>query len=525
RSILRAAWVNFAAGEIEQGASTITQQTVKSLLLTPERRYDRKLKEMILARRLEQHLTKDEILTIYLNQTYFGSGAWGIGEAARTYFGKSVQELTTGEAALLAGLPKAPSRLSPHVDPAGAEGRRQYVLGRMLRLGFITPEQHREIAARRPALAPPPELANYAPAAWFTEEVRRTLYDRLGGEVVLNGGLRIETTLDLDLQRRAEAALRRGLEALDRRQGWHGPLREVPREAIPAEAERIAADNGLAAGADRTALVPGRSYLGVVTHVDDRANAARVALAPGLVGTVRLEDVAWAHPRDPERTFAARTRIGQVFEVGAVARFALAPPPDEAAEADAAGAADGPLRLVLHQEPQVEGALLGIDVERQEVLALVGGYDFGRSQFDRAVQARRQPGSAFKPFIYAAALARGFTAVSIVDDTQVVYTDPITRGVWKPANYDHRFRGPLPLREALARSLNNATVHVLLDIGIGPVVDLARRLGIRSPIAPYPSLALGTSPVTLLEITRAYAVFAAGGQQVVPVFIRRVVDR
>lgn len=531
RAIFRAAYVNFTAGEIEQGASTITQQLVKSMLLTPERSYDRKLKEMLLARRIEQHLHKDEILSLYLNQIYFGSGAWGIGEAARTYFGKTVGELTVGEGALLAGLPKAPSRYSPKVNPARAEERRRYVLGRMLELGHIDQATWRDAVEHPPAIDGPPGREDAATSAWFTEEVRRVLYDRLGSDLVLRGGLRIETTLDLPLQAAARQALRHGLDELDRRQGWKGPLRRVTD--LAAEAERLGRENGIAPGAP-AALAPGQSVLGVVEHVDDGTGRARVALAPGVVGEVALADVKWARRRSFTQVSVPRSRISQVFAVGDVARFRQRPPDPPAAEPDepqraaapaARPASGGSLALVLDQPPEVEGALFALDVDGEEVLALVGGYDQARSEFDRAVQARRQPGSAFKPFIYAAALQRGYTAVTTVYDTQVVYTDPTSGEVWKPANYDHRFRGPIPMREALARSLNNAAVRILLDVGISPVIELVQRCGIRSPIAPYPSLALGTSPVTLLELTSAYAVFATGGQRVEPVFVRRVLDR
>jgi penicillin-binding protein 1A len=528
RSILRAAWVNFTAGEIEQGASTITQQTVKSLLLTPERRFDRKLKEMILARRLEQHLTKDEILAIYLNQIYFGSGAWGIGEAARTYFGKAVGELTIGEGALLAGLPKAPSRFSPNANPRLAEERRRYVLGRMHELGFVTAEQYQNEVDNPPTITGPREMVDFPPAAWMVEEARRTLFERLGGETVLRGGLRIETTLDLRLQRSAEAALRAGLVALDHREGWHGPLRKVDVRVVGDEVRRLGAENQivLEPGAAERSLERGRAYVGVVSAVDDEAGLARVALAPGVVGVVHLSDVSWARRRDFEHESVPRTRISQVFAPGDVARFELAPPPEEGTSTpEQAPPAPGELRLALHQIPEAEGALLALDVASGETLALVGGYDYRRSQFDRAVQARRQPGSAFKPFVYAAALQRGFTAVTTVYDTQVTYVDPSTGEVWRPANYDDKFKGAVPMREALARSLNNATIRILFDIGVSPVVRLAKQLGIRSHIAPYPSLALGTSPVTLLELTCAYAVFPAGGQRVTPVFIRRVLDR
>jgi penicillin-binding protein 1A len=535
RSIFRAAWADLTAGGIVQGGSTITQQTVKSLLLTPERRFDRKLKEMILARRIEQHLSKDEILSLYLNQIYFGSGAWGIGEAARTYFGKSVDQLTVGEGALLAGLPKAPSKFSPNVNPQAAEDRRRYVLGRMRDLGFIDEATWKDAVAHPPRISGPKEEADYPAAAWFTEEVRRTLFDRLGSAKVLRGGLRIETTCDLHLQEAAQDAVRSGLVALDHREGWNGPVRHVTD--VPAEVERLGRENQLepsAEGGAAPALGAGRKLLAVVTSVSDASNVARVAAGPGVSFEVPLAEVAWARHRDPSHLSVPRTRISQVFSVGDVVRFQLVEPQEAGATAASEHAAAAPkapagaapaLQLEIDQTPAVQGALVSLDVASGDVLSLVGGYDYQRSQFDRAVQARRQPGSAFKPFIYAAALQRGFTALTTVYDTQVVYTDPVTGQVWKPENYEHRFLGPVPLREALARSLNNATVHVLFDVGIGPVVRLAHALGIRSPIDPYPSVALGTSPVTPLELTVAYAAFPAGGQRVTPIFIHRVLDR
>jgi len=546
RSILRAALADIQAREIVQGGSTITQQTVKSLLLTPERRFDRKLKEMILARRLEQEFTKDEILALYLNQIYFGGGAWGIAEASRTYFGKSVGELSISEGAMLAGLPKAPSRFSPLGNYEAAENRRRYVLGRMRDLQFIDAATYEQQLAAQPVITGPRERADFRTATWFTEEVRRHLFERLGGDTVLKGGLRIETTLDLGLQRSAEKALRRGVEALDQRQGWRGPVRQVPRADVAAEVERVGTENRLDPAAhDLGALDPSKPWLGVVTSLDEKNHVAHVALAPHLAADLHLADVAWARARNLTRESTPRTEISQVVNVGDVVRLRVfepepdkaatdaAPEPDSEAEAEeAATAAAVPSapatrarRVTLFQSPEVEGAFFAEDVATGAVLALVGGYDYGRSQFDRAVQARRQPGSAFKPFVYATALTRGLTALTTLYDQPVSYTDPSTGVVWAPQNYDHKMRGPVPMREAIARSLNMATVNLLFRIGIRPVVNLAHAVGIHSHIVPYPSMALGTSPVTLVEITNAYTTFAAGGRRVEPVFIRRVIDR
>jgi penicillin-binding protein 1A len=551
-SILRAAWKNLLAGGKVEGASTITQQMVKGLLLSPERTYTRKIREMILARRIEQRFTKQEILYLYLNQIYFGHGAYGIGEAARTYFGKPVGELTVSEAAQLAGLPKAPSKYSPRGHPKRAERRRLYVLGRMREDGVLDESAHRRAVAAVPVFREADD--DFADAAYFTEEVRRYLFQTLGGELVLSGGLRVETTLDADLQHAAVAAVRAGLEALDHRNGYRGPVRRVKKAQIEEEIARVAQENGFAIAEpsgeaakpseaaepepDAAEELAGRHVTGVVTAVDEGAQRARVALAPDLRGEVALADAAW--PDSP----LAQKKIGAILAVGDVVRFTVMsaaepPPPAEGEKPAPATRPDAepergaqPLRLALFQEPQVEGALLSIEVGSGDILALVGGYDFARSQFDRALQSRRQPGSAFKPLVYGTALSLAdeggrprYTPASIVHDRPKVYTDQHTGFVWKPENYDREFYGPITLRKALAKSVNNATLQLCDEIGIGEVIRYARRLGIRSPLEPYLSTALGTSGISLLEITRAYAVFPNGGRRVVPQFVRRVLDR
>jgi penicillin-binding protein 1A len=510
--------VNLLAGEKKQGGSTITQQMVKTLLLSPEQTYRRKLREMILARDIEQRFTKEEILYLYLNQIYFGHGAHGIGEAARTYFGKKVGELSVSEAALLAGLPKAPSRYSPHANPDQAEKRRRYVLERMLAEGFIDAATHDAAVQEQPKLVETPPPA-WAEAAFFTEEVRRYLFEGLGGEAVLEGGLEIETTLDARLQHAAVAALRRGLEELDQRQGWRGAERHVEAAEIPAAIEEVAKENApdgapQEPGAEPPALPADRPLRGVVTRVDGEAQTARVAFARGVEAGVALADVAWARPAGAPKGTPAVQSIAKVFRRGDVARFRMLPP-----------AQDGTARATLFQEPLVEGALLSFEVGSGEVLALVGGYEYARSQFDRVTQAKRQPGSSFKPIIYGAALAKGYTPASIVWDRPVVYTDEASGFTWRPRNYGRAFYGPITLREALVRSVNNATVHLFRDVGVDYVIRYARRLGLESPLDRDLSLALGSSSVSLLEMTRAYAVFPAGGRRVVPSFIRRVRDR
>ena len=594
-SIIRAAIANLRGGGIKQGASTITQQMVKSLLLTPERTFRRKIREMILARRIEDHFTKDEILYLYVNQIYFGQGAWGIGQAARAYYGKDVADLTISESALLAGLPQRPSDYSPYRNPEAAERRRRYVLERMLVDGFIDQDQHDEALADVPIIQGPAEDEDIAASAHFAELVRRYLFERLEGSRVLREGLIIETTLDLDLQQAAVAAVRAGLEAHDHRQGYRGPLRRVEAGSVAEEMARLAEENaelfvyaepedeGEAAGeaeaalaqatpdvsaepasaedlalaedaaestdamdADAEAPLPlpelpfDEPVVGVVISVDREAQQARIGFAPGIEGIVHLEDVAWAREVNPKRRPRPVERITKIFAEGDVAAFVRIEEPEtdeEAEEEPEVAVADEetdphagpppppPARVTLFQAPIVQGALLSLETASGDVLALVGGYDYQRSEFNRATQARRQPGSAFKPFIYGAALERGYTPVSEVVDRPIVYTDPISGFVWAPRNYGRQFHGPMPMRNALKKSVNNATVHLFRDVGVDFVIDYARRFGIQSPLSRDLSLALGSSSVTLLELTTAYAVYPNKGRRVVPRFIARVTTR
>ena len=576
RAILRAALVDLRAGEIKEGASTITMQLVKQLLLSPERRFRRKIREMILARRIEARFSKNEILYLYLNQIYFGHGAWGIGEAARSYFGKNVSELTVSESALLAGLPQRPSEYSPYRDPVAAEKRRKSVVRRMLNMRVIDRAGADEALADLPILVPAEPNPNFVAARHFTEEIRRYLYDRLGGDAVLEGGLVIETTLDLELQRVAMTAIESGLAAHDHRYGYRGHVRHVEPESLEAEISILAEANGLLPEVGEEEIEPGfdseneqevpaeattnleeetvadvaeelqqleigpvlpidEPLLGVVTSVDEMTEMARVSFAPGLEAEIYLADVAWAREPDPKKRPRPVDRIGRVFTPGDVGHFTLlAEGTSKAAypEEPEPPADEGEYEVVpplprgtLYQIPKVEGALLSIETATGDVLAMVGGRDYHKSEFNRATQALRQPGSAFKPFIYGAALSRGYTPVSIIHDRPVVIEDRDSGFVWRPRNYSRHFYGPLPVRKALAKSVNNATVHLFRDVGVDYVIDYARRLGISSPLSRDLTLALGSSDVTLLELTSAYGVFPNGGRRVVPRFIRKVTDR
>nr|MCS5637942.1 PBP1A family penicillin-binding protein [Myxococcota bacterium] len=542
----RAAVANLMGGGIKQGASTITQQTVKSLLLSPERTFRRKIREMILARRIEDYFTKDEILYLYMNQIYFGHGAWGIGQAARDYFGKDVKDLTVAESALLAGLPQRPSDYSPYRNPASAERRRLYVLGRMRADGFIDQASYQEAVASPPVIREHSDREGLGRAEHFSELVRRHLFDEIGGEAVLRDGLIIETTLDLALQKTAVAALRKGLEEHDHRQGFRGPLREVPAEQIEEEIRRLGEANAEQFVTDdppphedlevlETDLLPAPPIMtlpfdqplaGVVTEVDTEQQIARVSFAPGVEGQVDLEDVGWAREPNPDARPRPVREIATIFAPGDVARFVRLQPraPKESAPDEEPSPPPLP-RLGLHQSPIVEGALLSLENFSGDVLAMVGGYDYHSSEFNRATQAKRQPGSAFKPFIYGAALEKGYTPVSEVVDRPVVYTDPVSGFIWAPRNYGRHFYGPMPLRNALKKSINNATVHLFRDLGVDFVIDYTSRFGIRSPLERDLSLALGSSSMTLLELTTAYSVFPNKSRLVVPRFIKRVTRR
>jgi penicillin-binding protein 1A len=523
-SILRAAWANLRAGGIRQGGSTITQQVAKTFLLSSERSYLRKLKDMVLAMRIEKHLNKNEILYLYLNQIYLGSGAYGVQSAAHTYFGRPVEELTLAQAALIAGVVPAPSRYSPFRSMELARTRQRFVLGRMVEAGFVTGEEERA------ALAEPISLAAQQPeelepsTAYFAEEVRRWLVERYGAERVLTGGLRVRTTLDLDHQREAYAALRRGLEAHDHRQGWRGALRSVPAGEWPALEKELAGTNGAGPWADGAVL------RGLVTKVDDARGQLRLALGGGRETALTLDDVSWARTPNPEvdgqgyridrvgRAFAP----GQLVELTKTGEFEAA---DEHPAARLAPAGAPRPRFALYQSPASEGALLSMEIPSGQVRALVGGYSFAHSQFNRAVQSLRQPGSSFKPIVYAAALEHGYTPASIVYDTPIVYEDPSTGVLWKPGNYSDEFLGPITLRKALAQSRNVATIRLMQDVGIPAVVRMARAVGITSPLEETMSMALGASEVTVAEMVRAYGTFASGGRRIEPVFVLEVRER
>ena len=503
----RAAWTNLKKGGRFQGASTITQQLARALFLSPERTYRRKIKELILALKMEWVLTKDQILEMYLNQIYFGHGAYGIAAATLTYFDKSVTELSLPEAAFLAGLPKAPNTYSPYRNPDLAKSRKELVLNRMIESGFISDEEAQTAIGttlnyRRQSIE---RIATY-----FIEDIRQHLVERYGESLVYKGGLQIYTTLNIAMQKLAEENLQQGLRQVDKRQGWRGPIGhvELTKDFVPPD-EYPELQN------PQAAQIYGL-YRGLVTKVTRKS--AAILVGNTYKGTIAFEDMKWA-----KRRLKDLKDVGTAVIQKEVTPLHILKVGDIVEVLPKKGNLESGI-FVLEQTPLVEGSLLALDPRTGAVQAMAGGYDFTRSQFNRAVAARRQPGSAFKPLIYATALQQGLTPATLILDAPVVYQDEELDRVWKPENYEKRFYGTITLREALRHSRNAATVRLLEQIGVPEVVTVANNLGIQSPLSQDLSLALGSSSVTLQEITSAYGVFSNQGMWLRPYKITLVKD-
>lgn len=509
-SIIRAFFKNLEAGSIVQGGSTITQQVTKSFLLTPERSYTRKIKEAILAFRIDKVFTKDEILYLYLNEIYLGHGAYGVEAAAENYFGKHVEDLNLAECAILAGLPQAPSRYSPFHFPQRAKQRQIYVLRRMAAEGFITEAAASQ--AIRVDLDIQPRRNWYMEAVpIYTEHVRRYAEQKYGADALYTGGLRIYTAVNIEMQKAARRQITKGLRELDRRQGYRGPLQNL----ASADIEAFVAE--LYARREEDPLTVGARVKAVVVDVDDKKKNATLRLG-GAKGVLTLEEVRWARKPNPELGYwqVKVKKLSSVLAVGDVVFVGLKKAPEAEGQ---------PWSLTLEQNPAAEGALLCLEAGTGLVKAMVGGKDFKQSQFNRAIQSRRQPGSAFKPIIYAAALDKGYTPASEIIDSPIVFKDQGTDFTWKPKNYGKKFYGPTLMRKALAKSRNVVTIKIMQDIGIEYVIDYASRLGISSELSNDLSLALGSSGISLLEVVQAYSVFANLGYRVEPTFITKIEDR
>lgn len=591
--IIKAAVSNLRSGGHARGASTLTQQTVKTFLLTNERSYSRKIKEAILALRLERNLSKQDILHLYLNQIYFGNRRYGIEEAARYYFNKSVKDITLEEASALASIPKSPSQLNPRRNAKRAKERQIYVLQRMQANGFISAERAAEAIAAPLPVAP---LPAEPPGAWYVAEVRRQLIDSLGETLVLEGGLRVETAMDATLQKAAEQAVQTGLRALDKRQGYRGALATLDdatwsklKQAALAEheadekegvqgwsadevcdlrridtkalAQAAPADDGEELAERSVRWKPREAGEEIVARVSRVTKTSASVDLCSSEETLTLANARWARGWNLSRQTAAPTNLSQVLKPGDLILVRIEKKRACAAKDEKSGkCTHSPLDLSLEQMPLAEGALVAIEPDTRGVVALVGGYDFSRSFFNRATQARRQSGSAFKPLIYAAALEQGqlrallppdvfgpqarerctiFTNRQTVFDTPELIRDKWTGQPWQPKNYaGDVFDGPMSLRDALAASKNTIAVKLMSEIGCEPtlpldfdamqerglerVKDLARRVGINSAIPNSLTVALGAGEVTPIELTNAYATFAMDGRFSDPILIRRV---
>jgi penicillin-binding protein 1A len=510
--IVRAAVINViqkgtGQGRRPVGASTITQQVAKNFLLTNEVSMARKAREAILAVRIENALSKDRILELYLNEIYLGSGAYGVGAAALNYFNKSLDELNVSEAAFLAALPKAPNNYNPQRFPEAARARRDWVIGRMREDGWLT-EADAEQARALPLTTQMRGEAEIVHADYFVEEVRRELLSRYGERGLYRGGLSVRTTLDPRLQSFADRTLRKGLTAYDRRHGWRGPLTRLDVSAPDWPA--------------RLALVPRPAgfapnwYGGVVTAL--ASDGAEIGFSDGSRGFIPFAEMQWARPhKEAQRVGAPVRSPGDVLAVGDVV-------PVEPVEAPPEGRSTRRL-FALRQIPNIGGAIIALDPHTGRVLAMTGGWSFELTQFNRAVQALRQPGSSFKPFVYLAALENGFTPVSLVLDAPIVIDQGPGLAKWKPANYSHNFFGPSPLRVGVEQSRNLMTVRLAEHIGIDKVVEIAKRFDISDNLPPLLSTALGASETTLLRLTTAYAELVNGGLKITPTLIDRVQDR
>lgn len=505
--ILRAMLKNLMAAEIVQGGSTITQQVARAIFLTPEKKWARKIKEAILAYRLEKEFTKTDILWLYLNHIYFGHGAYGVEAAARTYFGKHVSQLNLTECAMLAGLPKAPSHYSPSARPEAARLRMKLVLTRMMEEQYITMRDFKQ-ALEYPLTIQGPQgtAGGYHKAPYFTEHIRRYLEKHYGGDLLYKGGLRVYTTIDPHLQEIAEKQVAEGVRVVDKRRGYRGPQGSINLDEEGALENFIKGRNDWAED-----LKPEGIYPAVILSVEEPQKA--IARVGETEGVLPLESLNWVYVEENRKP----ENVGEVLSPGDIIQVRVSRMDD----------IEQPL-LSLEQEPEVEGALVCMNPLNGQIMAMVGGYSFGRSQFNRAVQSRRQPGSAFKPFVYATAIENGMGPADIIVDSPIVFENPDEESKikkWKPVNYEEHFYGPTRLREALNHSRNLSTIKLLKKIGVKPVIELARRLGIKSPLANDLSLALGSSGVTLLELTAAYSVFDNKGVYTPPMFIRYITDR
>lgn len=503
-AIMRALLKDIISVGFKEGASTITQQLAKVMFLTPEKTLKRKLREAALAIKIEKNLDKREILELYLNKIYFGHGAYGVEMASRIYFGKSVRDITLSEAALIAGLIRAPLLYSPYNDLTKAKERQQIVLTRMEDEGYIK-KSEKENALKQPIFLSSAR-AGIEANNYFTEYIRKYLEDKYGEELVYRGGLKVYTTLERDAQLSAAKALQQGLRELDKRRGWRGPLEH--RKDIDIKKE-------LKSKELITTVVANIGYIssGLVLKVTEKEALIKTR---GIVGKLSIEDARWASKGIDPRG-GTRSKILKDFKLTQILR------PGDIVKVSIKTIKDHNIQLSLEQEPEVEGAVVAVEPNTGYIKVIIGGYDFIKSEFNRALYAKRQPGSAFKPIIYASAIDDGFTPASIIVDEPVTYPGG-PEGEWKPENYDHKFYGPTRLREALTYSRNVVTIKLVEAMGINRVIDFARTLGFQGEMPRNLTISLGSLSVTPLELALCFNVFASGGMKVKPIAVKYITD-
>ena len=496
KSLMRAATQLLKSGQIQTGGSTITMQVAKNFFLTSERSFSRKINEILLALQIERELSKNEILELYVNKIYLGNRAYGIEAAAQVYYGKSIRDVSLAEMAMIAGLPKAPSRFNPLVNPKRALERRDWILGRMYGLGRIDKLRYEQALAEPINVSyhvPPPELI----APYIAEMARAEMVGRFGGEAYTEG-FNVTTTVTSNLQTAANSAVREGLITYDQRHGYRGAENRFPdmnKEHWLSELNKLNTRGGL-----EPAIVTGVEQSGIL-----------VLLRNGEEQAVAWDSMKWARPFLNTNSQGPRPqKPADVTQVGDLIRVQRLD--------------DGSLRFV--QIPAAQSALISLDPNNGAIRALVGGFSFEQSNYNRATQAKRQPGSSFKPFIYSAALDQGYTAATLVNDAPIVFAEDDLSQVWRPKNDNNTFLGPIRLREALYRSRNLVSIRLLQDLGIENTLSYIEKFGFeRKDLPPNLSLALGTASLTPMEITEGWSTFANGGYKIEPYLIERIEDR
>ncbi|MGK0290443.1 MAG: penicillin-binding protein 1A [bacterium] len=506
--VLGAFVANLKSGKIVQGASTLTQQTAKMFLLSSEKKYVRKLKEALLSLKMENRFSKKRILELYLNKAYFGHGAWGIEAAAGSYFGKSVSNLNLHESALLAGLVQAPSFWNPVRSKKRAKKRRDLVLRMMAHHGFIT-NARKKIAQNEPITLVNDQKEVFSEADYYIEYVRKRLIKKYGANQLYRGGLKIYTSMDLQYQVKAQKALEQGLIDLDKRQGFRGVEKNIlnDKKEIPeAILNKII---------EKNRYFIGGTVKGIVSEIKKKHASVTFGKKKGVIF---LDTMKWARPRDLKRELSYANRIrdlNDVLKKGDVVTVEILDYDQDRKE----------FIVTIKQTPLDNGAVFVMDPHTGHVLAMSGGLDFKKSEFNRAIQSKRQSGSAFKPIVYSSALDNSYTTASILESSPLVFKDLKRQFRWMPKDYSKTFTGKMTLRTALMKSKNIPTVRLSMSVGLKTIIEYARKLGITTHIPRNYSISLGTSSVTLQEIIQVYSVFANGGSLVKPIFITRIEDK